>query len=262
MKEAQPIRWGLALSGGGARGIIHVGVLKALDEVGIAPACIAGTSMGAIVGGFYAGGLTPDEMLRHFRKQNWIKMFGLRASLSAFLEMKYLRSMLEERLPHSFEALAIPFFCGVTNLDTRSFEALSSGDLHLAITASASIPILFPPVTIDGHKYVDGGVTNNIPSCAIKDSCDKVLAVDVNRMAPARKIDNIKDISIEVFHTTIYNNSREGLELADEVIAPEMGNRFDLLDFAKADQLFELGYAEGMKWIEKVAEKEKVDRIK
>lgn len=237
--------WGLALSGGGARGVIHVGVLKALDEAGIKPVCIAGTSIGAIVGGFYAAGVTPEELLVYFRKQSWIRTFGIKPGLSAFLEMKSLKSMLEKRLPKDFAELDIPFCCVATNIRTRSSEVLSSGNLHAAITASASIPLLFAPVEIDGVKYLDGGVTDNIPSAALKGKCDKILAVDVNHTAVPGSADNIKDIAIEVFLTVLKNNSKEGRELADHVISPEMGNEFDLLDFSKAEELYKRGYEEG-----------------
>jgi len=243
-------RWGLALGGGGARGVIHVGVLKALEEEGIRPACIAGVSIGAIVGGFYASGLSANELLKHFLNQSWIKMFRLRASLSSFLEMKYLDDLLEQELPRDFSALDIPFFAGVTNLETRSHETLGTGDLHLAITASASIPILFPPVLIEGHKYVDGGLTDNIPSAALKGQCDFILAVDVNHIAGSSKLDNVRDIAFEVFHTAIDTNSRMGRELADAVIRPEIPKGFDLLDFSKADQLFSIGYRATRQWLD------------
>lgn len=243
------ITWGLALGGGGARGIIHVGVLKALEEAGIKPVCIAGTSIGAIVGGFYASGMSPDDLLAHFRNQSWIKMFRLRASFSSFLEMKYLHLLLDEKLSHNFEDLQIPFYACVTNLSTRSSEVFHSGDLHSAITASASIPILFPPVEINGVKYVDGGVTNNIPSAALVGHCDKILAVDVNNIPPAGKLDNVKDIALEIFHTAIDNNSREGREAADAVIRPELGREFDILDFSKTELLFGIGYRAGCDWI-------------
>lgn len=240
---------GLALGGGGARGIIHVGVLKALEEAGIRPVCIAGTSIGAIVGGFYASGMSADDLLMHFRNQSWIKMFRLKASFSSFLEMKYLNSLLDEKLSHKFEDLQIPFYVGVTNLSTRRSEVFHSGDLHTAITASASIPILFPPVEINGVKYVDGGVTNNIPSAALVGHCDKILAIDVNNIPPAGKLDNVKDIALEIFHTAIDNNSREGRKLADAVIRPELGREFDMLDFSKAELLFGVGYRAACDWL-------------
>ncbi|MFN2423190.1 MAG: patatin-like phospholipase family protein [Cryomorphaceae bacterium] len=248
MNSEKKTGWGLALSGGGARGVIHVGVLKALDEAGIKPVCISGTSIGAVVGGFYAAGITPDELLVYFRKQSWIRTFGIKPGLSAFLEMKSLKSLLEKRLTDDFAELEIPFCCVATNIRTRNSEVLDSGSLHAAITASASIPLLFAPVEIDGVKYLDGGVTDNIPSAALAGKCDQILAVDVNHTAVPGSADNVKNIAIEVFLTVLKNNSKEGRELADHVISPEMGKEFDLLDFSKADELFEKGYRAGKEW--------------
>lgn len=249
MAEDKNIRWGLALGGGGARGVIHVGVLKALEEAGIRPAVIAGTSIGAIVGGFYAGGLSPEELLKYFRKQSWIRTFGLRPGLSSFLEMKSLRNLLETHLPEAFTALHIPFCCGATDIAARANKVLDSGNLHSAITASASIPLLFSPVNINGVKYLDGGITDNIPSAALKGKCDKIIAVDVNHTAVPGSADNMKDIAVEVFLTVLKMNSKEGREAADHVISPEMGNEFDLLDFSKAEELYMRGYQEGKRQI-------------
>lgn len=238
--------WGLALSGGGARGLIHLGVLQAMDELDIRPGCIAGTSIGAIVGAFYAAGMSPAEMLKHFQKQNWIRMFRLKPSLSAFLEMKYLSDMLESEVPTDFRALQIPFCCGVTNLNKRVYEVLSSGNVHDAVRASAAIPILFAPVKIEGQSYVDGGMTNNIPSAAIRDRCQKLIAVDVNHMATPKELSNVKEIAIQLFHTAVDNNSREGRELADVLIRPLLSAHYDLLDFAKSEDLFSIGYKTAM----------------
>lgn len=249
MTANKNIRWGLALGGGGARGVTHVGVLKALEESGIRPSVIAGTSIGAIVGGFYAGGLSPEELLKYFRKQSWVRTFGLKPGLSAFLEMKSLRNLLESHLPEDFSELGIPFCCGVTNISARVNTVLDSGNLHSAITASASIPLLFSPVKIDGVKYLDGGITDNIPSAALKGKCDKIIAVDVNHTAVPGSADNMKDIAIEVFLTVLKMNSKAGREAADYVISPEMGNEFDLLDFSKADELYARGYEEGKRQI-------------
>lgn len=232
--------------------MIHVGVLKALDEAGIKPVHIAGTSIGAIVGGFYAAGITPQELLKYFKKQSWIRTFGLKPGLSAFLEMKSLKSMLEKRLPTEFDRLDIPFCCTATNIATGTREVLNSGNLHAAITASASIPLLFAPVEINGVKYIDGGVTDNIPSAALVGKCENILAVDVNYTAEPGSANNIKEIAVEVFLTVLKNNSKEGRELADQVISPEMGHDFDLLDFSKADELFDKGYREGKKWTDSI----------
>jgi NTE family protein len=254
MRSTHTTRWGIALSGGGARGIIHIGVLKALDEAGIKPVCIAGTSIGAIVGGLYAGGVAPSAMLDMLSKKTWFNMFRLKPSFHGFLHMKYLEKVLAENLPGDFKDLKIPFFAGATNLSTQQYEVFSKGPLHKAILASASIPILFGPVRIGDNKYVDGGVIDNIPSRALQGHCDKILGVDVNHIVSSSPLDNIKEIAVEIFHIVVSNNSRVGLEQCDAVIQPDLGKEFDMLDFSKTQPLYEIGLAEGRKWVASIRE--------
>lgn len=258
MKDNQDVRWGIALSGGGARGIIHLGVLQALDEAGIKLACIAGTSIGAVIGGLYAGGVTPEAMLSMLSKKNWYNMFRLKPSISGFLHMKYLEKVLKEHLSDDFGDLNIPFFAGATNLTEQRYEVFSAGPLHKAIMASASIPILFGPVIINGSKYVDGGVINNIPSEACFGHCDKILGVDVNHIVSSSPLDNIKEIAVEIFHIVVSNNSKTGLEQCDALIQPDLGKEFDMLDFSKTKPLYEIGLKEGRKWIESVRQNDNV----
>ncbi len=250
MKSGEVTKWGLALSGGGARGIIHVGVLQALEEAGLRPACIAGTSMGAIVGGLYAGGVKPKTMLDMLSKKSWYSMFGLKASFSGLLKMTYLQTVLEDLLTDDFKELEMPFFVGTTNLTKRTYEVFSSGSLHQAIMASASIPVIFAPIAIGESKYVDGGVFNNMPSAACKDLCDKILGVDVNNVGSGGHVDNMKSIAMEIFNIMVYNSSKEGLQGCDAIIRPDLGHRFDMLDFSKNIELYQIGYDSCKTWIE------------
>ncbi len=250
MKSGKVTKWGLALSGGGARGIIHVGVLQALDEAGIRPACIAGTSMGAIVGGLYAGGVKPKAMLEMLSKKSWYRMFGLKASFSGLLRLTYLQTVLEELLTDDFKELEMPFFVGTTNLTKRTYEVFASGSLHQAIMASASIPVIFAPVVIGESKYVDGGVINNVPSAACKGLCDKILGVDVNNVSSGGHVENMKSIAVEIFNIVVCNNSKEGLQGCDAIIRPDLGHRFDMLDFSKNIELYQIGYDSCKNWIE------------
>ncbi len=249
VKNVKSEGWGLALSGGGARGVIHIGVLQAFDDAGIRPVCISGTSMGAIVGAFYAAGVRPGEMLALLKKRSWLRMFGIKASFAGFLEMTYLRSILEKHVPDDFDKLEIPFFAGATNLSNQSFEIFSTGSVWQAVVASASIPILFTPVKIGSSRYVDGGVINNVPSDALKGKCDFILGVDVNNVQFRNQPDNIKAIAIEVFNIVVQNNSKSGLDKCDALINPHLGSEFDMLDFSKTDALYERGYTEGKAWI-------------
>lgn len=243
------VTWGLALSGGGARGIIHIGVLHAFEEYGFKPLCISGTSIGAIIGALYAGGMKPDKMLELISHRRFLRMFSLKASVSGFLEMTYLKKILQQYLPETFEELSIPFYATATNLRRHEIEFFGSGPLHHAIIASASIPVLFPPVEINDELYVDGGVIDNLPATPCRSHCDKVLGVEVNFGNFTPDLKNMKNVAIEVFHIMLNQNSREGISMCDSLIRPELNSEFQLLDFSKWDQLFEIGRSTGAEWL-------------
>ena len=241
--------WGFAFSGGGARGIIHIGVLKAFEEVGFKPSCISGVSMGAVVGSLYAAGVKPDEMMELISDKGFLKMFKLRASFSGFLEMKFLKKVLNERLPKTFEELNIPLFVSATNLRTHELKTFNSGVIATAVLASASIPILFKPVEIDGEKYVDGGVVNNLAAFACANHCDNILGVEVNFGNFTNDLENMKNVAIEVFHIMVNKNSEEGIKECTSLIRPELTSEFQILDFTKSQKLYEIGLEEGRKWL-------------
>ena len=243
------VNWGIALGGGGARGIIHIGVLQAFEEKGFKPVCVSGTSIGAIVGALYASGMKPEKMMELISDRGFLRMFSLKASFSAFLEMSYLKKVLQKHLPETFEELSMPFFAAATNLSRHEIVIFNSGSLHRAVIASASIPVLFAPVVINVDKYVDGGVIDNLPAAACKAHCDKVLGVEVNFGNFTPDLKNMKNVAIEVFYIMLNNNSRTGMEECDSLIRPELNSEFQLLDFTKGEKLFEIGRNEGLKWL-------------
>ncbi len=177
-------RLGLALGSGGARGSAHVGVLKVLEENGIVPDVIVGTSMGAQVGGAYAAGASVDEIAEVWREANLGRF--LRAILptvpwsgwSSGKEVpRTIRRLVGER---RIEDLAIPFAAVATDLATGLPYPVTRGPLSLAIRASVSIPGLFTPVWIDGHLLIDGGVADPLPVDIVRQlGADLVVAVDV-----------------------------------------------------------------------------------
>jgi NTE family protein len=241
--------WGITLSGGGARGIIHIGVLQALEDEGLKPVCVSGTSMGAIVGAFYAAGMKPNRMLELIAGKGFLNMFRIKPSFSGLLEMRFLKKMLKDELPRKFEDLEIPLFVAATNLNTHQVRIFSEGPLQEAVLASASIPLLFAPVEIDGEFYVDGGVIENLPSEPCLSLASHVLGVEVNKGAFSQDLNNMKDIAIEVFQITVENNTKPGIDRCSHVIQPQLDKKFTLLDFSKSEELYELGLEEGRKWI-------------
>jgi len=250
-KNKTELKWGLVLSGGGARGLAQVGVLQAIDECGLKPSCISGASIGAVVGSLYAAGMKPMAMLDLLSGKGFLNLFRLKPSLSGLLGMKYLQEVLDKNLPATFEELPIPLHVFATNLSKGDCVDFHKGELRRPIMASASIPILFEPVEINGEKYVDGGVVNNLPASACVSSCSYVLGVEVNKGKFTQNLNTMKNVALEVFHLVVNRSSEEGMKMCDHVLRPEMEPSFDLLDFSKAKSLFDLGYKEGLIWAEK-----------
>lgn len=243
------LRWGLALSGGGARGIIHVGVLQAFENHGFVPSCIAGASMGAVVGGLYAGGMKPTRMLEILSSASFLKMFSIKTGKSGIFDLRLLREVMKNNLPATFEELEIPLFVSASNISRDEAVIFHTGPLYQAILASASIPVILPPVEINGDKYVDGGVIDNLPASACLPFADRILGVEVNAGKFVNKISNMKDVALEVFHIIVKRNSAFGLSHCDSTIRPHLGSTYGLLDFSKAEKLFEIGLVEGEKWL-------------
>lgn len=217
---------GLALSGGGARGGAHVGVLKILEKLRIPIDYIAGTSMGAIVGGLYASGMSPEELERVLTEMDWEDVFKDRAPRAersmrrkqddisflvkkkpriqdrkiklgpaAILGQKFDLKLRELTLPvsdiHNFDHLRIPFRAVATDVATGHDVIMDSGNLARSIRASMAVPVAFAPVEIDGRSLVDGGIAKNIPISVVRDmGADVVIAVDIS--SPLRSSDEVK----------------------------------------------------------------------
>jgi len=173
---------GLALSGGGARGLAHVGVIKVLAEHNIPIDMIAGTSIGSLIGGAFASGLTPDEIEKMSHGIRWRHLTQPSYSPIALLSNKRMGQFIERRFPITkFEELKIPL--SVVACDLKKSERVvfkDSGDLVMAIRASCAVPGFFSPVKYDGRTLVDGGVMDPLPVDAVKEmGADVVIAVDL-----------------------------------------------------------------------------------
>jgi NTE family protein len=250
-------RVGLALSGGAARGIAHVGVLRALEENDIPIDAIAGASAGALVGGSYAAGLSIDElekMARSFRWRHTARLSWSRLGLQSNAPMeKFLRA----RLPVTrFEDLRIPFAAMVTDLRKgASIVFRDSGDLPFAIRASACIPAVYAPIQDEqGRLLIDGGIVANLPISHVRDlGADIVIAVDVNADG-VRFFDRphtalgVLALTFSAVERIVSNQQRES---ADVQITPRVGHiRWD--QTRRADELIKAGYEAGLESIEEI----------
>ena len=202
-KRAAPARpakktFALALGGGGARGIAHIAVLEALDELGRKPVAIAGTSIGSLIGAAYAAGMSGKDIRRfvvalaHDRAQVFRKLLATRASTFANLfniglgsatlvdAEKFCQQFLPERVPDDFNALEIPLTVMATDLYRRKQAAFSSGPLKPALAASIALPTVMRPVMVGERVLIDGGATNPLPFDQLRDRADVLVAVDIS----------------------------------------------------------------------------------
>jgi NTE family protein len=241
----------LSLSGGGARGSVHIGVLQALYENNIRVDAIAGTSIGSIIGAFYCAGIAPLRMKEIMKAQSFTRIFHFSWSKKGLMKMEALCDILKEHIPeNSFESLKIPLFVGVSNLDKGVFEIIDRGELFRTVAASASIPVVFEPVEINGSNYVDGGLFNNMPVDPLTGKDSYVVGIHVNNFKPAEVL-NLITVAERVFTLVILKNTEESFKKCDYVINPFLDKDYGMLDFKEADSLFDIGYKAGTAFVEK-----------
>ena len=239
---------GLVLSGGGTRGFAHLGAIKALNEKGIFPDVISGTSAGSIVGVFTASGKTPEEILKIFKKGWFFQYTKLHLPVDGLLKLDGLKEIIQKRISaKNIEDLKIPFFVAVSNLNKGKVEYKNKGPLGEYVLASSSIPILFAPVKINGELYADGGLMDNIPIEPIKHDCEQIIVINISPLNPREKIKNLIQIASRTFYMSVNANVSLINKYATHFIEPDGIDRFDILSRSHAEELFELGYQSTLK---------------
>jgi len=274
-------RIGLVLSGGGALGLAHVGVLKVLEEMRIPVHAVAGTSMGAVVGAAYASGMTPAEMERRLRATDWEREFSdqpLRAEQSVLRKqleagglwslefgvtrglpslpkgaitgqqlLRTLRSFVHEPPDGDFDHLPIPFRAAATDIETGELVVLSRGDLARAMRASLSIPGVMAPEEIDGRILVDGMLVRNLPVDVVRAmNVDIVIAVNLGaKLLKREKLQNAVGVSLQMINIlTEQNVTRSLAELGgvDVLMEPDLAG-FASVDFRRFEEIVRRGEA-------------------
>lgn len=270
-------RSGLVLSGGGARGLAHIGVLKVLEEVDFPIDHIGGTSMGAIVGGLYASGYSAAQLEALVTDIDWIAMFSdqvrrryvpieekdegyryvldfpirnrqltLPSGLVAGQEVYKLLNGLTWHVQEvtDFNRLPIPFVCVATDLSTGEAVVIRSGSLADAMRASMTLPSIFSPPVIDGRRVLDGGIVRNLPVVdVIEMGADILIGVDVSTALPTEEsLNSILDILNQTVSFSIEQSSRAQRELATILLVPDMPEA-GLLSFEQAQAIIDAGEA-------------------
>ncbi|WP_420386636.1 patatin-like phospholipase family protein [Roseivirga sp.] len=235
---------GLALSGGGARGFAHLGVLKALEEAGIKVDMLSGASAGSVAAAFYAYGYGPEETLKIFENTNILKLVWPAFSVTGLLNIQKTESVYKRYLEEdSFENSEIPLYIAATNLNEGKAELFNSGSLRQAIMASCCIPFIFDPVKIGNDHYVDGGILNNMPTEILKEKgCDFIIGVNVAPVIKEPTLSGPKRMIERVTVLALSANVLASSKLCDVYIKPAELRSFGTFDFKKSRELFTIGY--------------------
>lgn len=238
---------GLVLSGGGARGLAHTGVLRALNELKIPIAAISGVSAGAMMGACYAAGMKP-EAIRNFAVN--VKLFEFSSfafSKKGIFNTDSLRKALTDFLPvRTFEELNMPLTITATDFSHMRSIRFTSGDLIEPLLASSAIPVVFNPVMINRVPMVDGGLLDNFPVETLRDSCDKIIGVHVNPIHTLERDYGIPSIIDRSFHMAIAQRIAEKSQLCDLFIEPHALYKYGLFDTKKSKEISEIGYRSAM----------------
>ncbi len=239
---------GLVLSGGGARGFAHLGVIRALEEKGIVPEIISGVSAGAIVGVFYADGYSPEEILAMFIEKKLFSLVRFTVPRSGFLKLTGLREVMRSYLrAKTFEELKKPLWITTTNLNKGRVEYFHTGPLQDTVIASSSIPILFEPHRIGPYRYVDGGVFDVLPVTPIQGLCEQLVGVNINPHYEEDNISGLLKVAEWSFYLRILASVNENLKKCDIRIDPKALKGYGIFDISKAHEMFDIGYREAKK---------------
>ncbi|MEP6737185.1 MAG: patatin-like phospholipase family protein [Chryseolinea sp.] len=234
---------GLVLSGGGARGIAHLGMIKALEEWGVRFESISGTSVGAILGALYANGMTPDEILEVILQANIYRSLRPAWTLKGLLRPDSLRGLLDRHIAHNnFSSLKLKLIVVATDLESGKARYFSTGELIPALLASCCVPGMFNPIQIDGRTYVDGGIVDNLPAKILRSDCDFIIGLHCNPIVEVPTVSSLKSVIERTLLLAINGNAGPSKALCDVVIEPPELGRVSTFEVAKARQLLDIGY--------------------
>ena len=241
---------GLVLSGGGVRGVAHLGALKALHEMGIRPSLVSGTSAGSIVGAMYAAGHPLDAILDFFKNTPIFKASRFATLKPGLMDSDKFRPILQEYFPEDdFAALKMKCYVTATDIIHGRSRTFSEGQIIGPLLASCAVPVVFTPVEIDGILYTDGGALNNFPIEPLSGQCDSIVGVDVHPLKEIspKEIKNVLAVMERMTQLSVYYHSVQKHHLCNIIIAPQSLARFGMFDRSSFDEIFEVGYEETMK---------------
>jgi NTE family protein len=236
---------GLALGGGGARGMAHIGVLKALEEEGLAADFVAGTSVGSLIGALYCCGFSWRQLNELARSTDWSDLVAITVPKMGLIKTGKLERLIDRLAGgRSIEDLPVPFRAVATDITRGQEVVLERGLVSRAVQASSAIPGIFEPVRWEGLLLVDGGLLANVPVHVARDmGAQVVIAVDLAAdRARNRDPENILDVMIYTLSILIHGQSQGGAAAADVPVAPDLAG-FSFRDLSHLEEMIGRGEA-------------------
>lgn len=234
---------GLVLSGGGIRGVGHVGVLKALSELDIQVHALSGTSAGAIVAAFHSAGFDSDTILEIVKNKKFFGFSNLLFRKAGLFNMESFQMIYNEYFHGgSIEQLKIPLTIVATDIVKGEVVYLDNGPIDVALKASSCVPLVFEPIDFNGTILLDGGILNNFPVEPLVGKCDKIIGVHVNSLSKDLKQIHMKDMLDRSFHFALSSGINEKVKLCDVFIEPPNMSRFGMFDMAGIDEIYHFSY--------------------
>ena len=252
---------GLALGGGAVLGAAHVGVLKALREHQIKIDCITGTSIGALVGAFYAFGKSVDEIESVAAELSWLDVTSFSLTKYGLLSNKSLGKLITDHLGDCrMESADIPFAVVATDIATGEKVVINEGPVAEAVMASTCLPGIFKPVRWGERFLVDGGIVENVPVMTLRElGATRTIGVDLNAKQGSSSPKNILEVMTNSFHFLIKSTTRMQVQDCDLLIEPDL-SKFNMVDTRKTKKLIEQGYIDGRAAFEEWAKRLKGDK--
>lgn len=266
-------QYGFALGGGAARGLAHIGIMKAFYDEGVIPGVLAGTSMGAVIASLLAIGMTPQQIEAEVRKMNVLSMLDFKPSKAGLMSGKKIYKTLKGYLGAvTFEQLKIPLRICAVDIENGTKVIFKEGAVLDAVRASLSIPGIFLPYEYQGRLLVDGGLMNNLPIDALEEfHCEHTIAISVRRSGRSpllyreylkseetfvkefryHRLKLVYDILKKIYDT--FMREQENTMIAKNphvsVIVPQM-DEYDYADFLKKDEIIDKSFLEGKRLVE------------
>jgi len=245
MLKSKTMNIGLVLSGGGMRGAAHIGAIKALEEHGIYPTHVAGTSAGAIVGALYASGYKWDDILKFFKSTSVLDFTKYAIRKPGLLDADKFYNSFKKYFPEdNFSILKKDLQITATNILNGDLVVFNKGELIKPILASAAFPGVFSPVKINNSYYVDGGTLNNFPVELLKKQCDKIIGIYVNALdtIDIKELKHSHHVAERAFKLKSVKEDYVKFKKCDLLVCPKGLDKYGTFDKKNLKHIFDSGY--------------------